>query len=167
MREIVVIAHDIRSCHNVGSLIRTAEGLGINKIYLTGYTPYPSQKLDSRLPHIHKKLNRQIHKTALGAENSIDWEHHPDVAVLIDSLKSSGYTALALEQTKNSTKLPDYNPPQKVALILGREIEGLDSKILKKCDEVIEIPMLGKKESFNVVEAASIALYHLRFFNIN
>lgn len=158
-----MIVHDIRSCHNVGALIRTAEGLGVSKVYFTGYTPYPKTKNDSRLPHIRNKLSKQINKTALGSENLIDWEHHPDIAMLIDSLKSSDYTALALEQTKNSTKLPDYNPPQKVALILGREVEGLDSKIIKMCNEAIEIPMLGKKESFNVVEAASITLYHLRF----
>lgn len=164
MRNIVLIAHDIRSTHNIGSVLRTAEGLGINKVYLTGYTPYPMAKNDRRLPHIIRKLESQIHKTALGAENSQDWEHIDDVATLVDDLKDEGYEIVGLEQQKGSTVLSRYEPPNKVALLLGREVEGIDKNLMKQCDEIVEIPMRGKKESFNVVEAATMAMYHLKHY---
>lgn len=163
MREIVVIAHDIRSTHNVGSLLRTADGLGIQKVYFTGYTPYPTQQNDSRLPHLTRKLNAQIHKTALGAEKSINWERPSDVLKLIEDLKDDDHEVIALEQAKGSIKLPNYEPTSKVAILLGSEVSGIDDSLLAQCDEVVEIPMLGKKESFNVVEAATMAMYHFRF----
>jgi 23S rRNA (guanosine2251-2'-O)-methyltransferase len=165
MRELVLIAHDLRSCHNVGSLIRTAEGLGIRKVFLTGYTPYPIKKTDTRLPHIAIKLHNQIHKTALGTENTLKWTQNNDVHSVISKLKLNGYRIVALEQTKTSIKLPDYKAPDKVALMLGREVEGIDQELLNICDDFIEIPMVGTKESFNVVQAAAMALYQLRFHN--
>lgn len=160
MSEIILIAHDIRSCHNVGSLLRTAEGLGVNKVHLTGYTPYPKMVDDIRLPHLADKLNKQISKTALGAENLIDWAYSENIQELLSGLKNEGYTLVGLEQTKQSIKLPDYKAPQKMALLLGREVEGIDISLQMLCDEFIEIPMKGQKESFNVVQAAAIALYH-------
>lgn len=161
MREVVVIAHDMRSTHNVGSLLRTAEGLGVLKVYFTGYTPYPKSKKDDRLPFISDKLDKQIQKTALGAQTSMPWEHIKDVAQLIDTLQTRGYSIVALEQAAKSTKLPLFKPTNKVALLLGREVEGIDASFLKLCDEIVEIPMHGHKESFNVVQAAAMALYHL------
>lgn len=163
MRQIIVIAHDLRSTHNVGSLIRTAEGLGIHKIYFTGYTPYPTVKNDRRLPHITQKLSKQINKTALDAEQSVAWEHHEDIVELVRKLRNDNYTICGLEQTADSVKLPDWQPPQKVVIMLGREVEGLATDILKLCDAIIEIPMFGKKESFNVVQAAAMTLYHCKF----
>lgn len=162
-REIVVIAHDIRSTHNVGSLFRTCEGVGVNKVYLTGYTPYPAKVDDERMPHISKKINGQIEKTALGAEKILNWEHENDLEKVIRELKSSGYSVLALEQSDNSKQLNKYSPPSKVALILGNEVDGIDAEVLKICDEVLEIPMQGKKESFNVVQAAAMTLYAFRY----
>src|SRR5690554_3504656 len=98
MRRLVLIAHDIRSCHNVGALLRTADGMAVERVYLTGYTPFPQQPDDKRLPHLAKKIDRQIHKTALGAENTIDWQYEADITALIARLTGAGYTVAAVEQ---------------------------------------------------------------------
>lgn len=166
MTSIVLIVHDVRSCHNVGSLLRTAEGLGVRKVYFSGYTPYPTVPNDSRLPHIHRKLTSQIHKTALGAEITQAWEYKTSVHELLKELKSSGYTVAALEQDPAATVLSEFRSPKKIALILGREVEGLDKDILARTDVTLEIPMFGSKESFNVVQAAAMALFQLRFHNM-
>lgn len=160
---LVLIIHNIRSCHNVGSLLRTAEGIGVSKVYLTGITPYPLTNKDSRLPHIAQKLHKQIQKTALGAETTLDWEHEEDISGLIARLKTDGYVIGGLEQTANSTPLPEYRAPAKFALIVGNEVEGLDTQTLESCDVTLEIPMFGEKESYNVVQAAAMALYQVRF----
>lgn len=163
MKEIIVIAHDIRSAHNVGSILRTADGLGINKIYLTGYSPYPISDNDTRLPYLASKISTKISKTSLGAENSVNWEFLESASSLILELKSKGFEIWALEQAKNSTPLPDSTSGNKIALVLGNETQGIDQEILNIVDKIIEIPMYGKKESFNVSVAAAIALYHLRY----
>lgn len=163
MRSIVIIAHNLRSTHNIGSLLRTADGLGVQRVYLTGYTPYPLSESDSRLPHIARKLHAQISKTALGAEASQDWQEVPDVVSLIAQLRSDGYTICALEQAPDSQPLPDYQAPEKIAVLLGREVEGLEPEVIALVDSVLEIPMFGSKESFNVIQAAAMALFYLRF----
>ncbi len=164
MREIVIIAHDIRSSHNIGSLLRTADGFGVQHVYFTGYTPFPPLPHDDpRLPHIANKLGRQIAKTALGAEQHVAWSSEPDILQLLEKLSKEGYQTAALEQDPDATPLPDYNPTQKVALLLGREVDGVEPNLLAKMDRIIEIPMFGTKESFNVIQAAAAALYHLRF----
>jgi len=157
--EIIVIAHNIRSTHNIGSIFRTCEGFGVSKIILSGYSPYPRLAVDSRLPHISEKLTLQIHKTALGAETMVPFEHQemPD----FQSLKSAGYTIIGLEQDKRSTMLNNYKKPNKIALLLGEEVHGITNDLLDDCDDLIEIPMVGKKESFNVSVATGIALYQL------
>lgn len=165
MRTIVCIAHDMRSTHNVGSLLRTCEGLGVATVFLTGYTPYPLKETDTRLPHLAQKIHKQIVKTALGAEHSQRWEQHDDVVDILKKLKREGYTMAAIEQTAVSAPLPDFKTPEKVALLFGREVEGLDRELLQYCDVVLEIPMFGQKESFNVVQAAAISLYHCRFID--
>lgn len=163
MRDIILIAHDIRSTHNVGSLLRTAEGMGVSKVYFTGYTPYPKKSDDPRLPHIADKLTKQIHKTALDAEIIQSWEHSDDLQEILNQLRAGDYTIIGLEQTKDSVPLHQFKPAEKIALLLGREVEGIDSELIKQLDGTVEIKMFGKKESFNVVQAAAIALYHLRF----
>lgn len=163
MSHIVLIVHNVRSCHNVGSLLRTAEGLGIEAVWLTGYTPYPKLEEDVRLPHEAAKISKQINKTALGAEEYVTWYYRPEIMPLITQLRSFGYTIAALEQTKKSLKLESYKPPTHIALIVGREVEGVEPEVLKEVDEALEIPMAGKKESFNVSVAAAIALHHLIF----
>jgi len=159
MRDIVVIAHNIRSTHNVGSIFRTSEGFGVQRIILSGYTPYPLLPSDTRLPHIAHKLTAQIHKTALGAETMVpfSYQEQPDLA----ELKAAGYTIVGLEQDNRAVMLPDYTPPAKIALLLGEEVEGLTAELRAACDDLIEIPMTGQKESFNVSVATGIALYGL------
>jgi 23S rRNA (guanosine2251-2'-O)-methyltransferase len=163
MREIILIAHDIRSCHNIGSLLRTAEGLGVRHVYLTGYTPYPQTEHDARLPHLSRKIDKDIRKTALGAENLVAWSQANTIEEVIEPLRHDGYQIIGLEQTDNSLPLPDFRPPEKIAIVLGREVEGIDQSVLKLCDQTIEIPMFGQKESFNVVQAAAMVLYHCKF----
>ncbi len=162
-QSISVIAHNIRSSHNVGSLLRTCEGLGINMVYLSGYTPYPLATHDTRLPHIARKVHAQIQKTALGAEQQLRWQHINDIKNLITDLKRQKVLIAALEQAIDSQPLPNFTPPKKLAILLGNEVEGIDQDLLSMVDVVLEIPMFGRKESFNVIEAASMALYHCRF----
>lgn len=162
MKQLIVIAHNLRSAHNVGSLLRTAEGLGA-KVILSGYTPYPIVTDDDRLPHLALKITKQITKTALGAELQPIWRRAADVTIVISQLKSDGYTVSALEQTPTAAPLPDYQMPDKLAIILGREVEGIESDVVALCDGALVIPMYGRKESFNVVQAAAMAMYHWRF----
>jgi 23S rRNA (guanosine2251-2'-O)-methyltransferase len=159
MPEIIVIAHNIRSTHNVGAIFRTSEGFGVTKIIISGYTPYPTLSNDTRLPHISAKLTTQIHKSALGAEAMVPFEYQdmPN----INALKDAGYTIVGLEQDSRSIMLPDYISPIKIALLLGEEVEGITDELRDQCDHLIEIPMAGRKESFNVSVAAGIALYAL------
>ena len=164
MQHIVLIINDVRSAHNVGSLLRTADGLGVDKVYLSGITPYPEAPDDQRLPHIRLKVGYQIAKTALGAEESVNWQYRSDISDLLAELKSQAFEVIALEQAEGSVKLPDYKPAsKKVALLVGNEVTGLGSNVLEQCSTLVEIPMDGKKESYNVAVAAAMALYHLRF----
>ena len=163
MRDIILIAHNLRSTHNVGSLLRTCEGLGVTKVILSGYTPYPHHVNDVRLPHEAAKIAKQIHKTALGAETMIQWQWHKELLPVLHKLKKNGYAVAAVEQTEDARDLHTYHPPHKIALLVGREVEGIEPEILAVCDKVLEIPMFGRKESYNVVQAAAMALYHCRF----
>lgn len=163
MTELVLIAHNLRSSHNVGSLLRTGEGLGTQQVLLTGYTPYPLSANDERLPHLAQKVNKQIIKTALGAEKLVRWEHASDIKAVLAGLKGQGFMITALEQAPGSIELPDFHAPSKLALVIGREVEGIEPDILALCDHILEIPMFGRKESFNVVQAAAMAMYHFRF----
>jgi 23S rRNA (guanosine2251-2'-O)-methyltransferase len=163
MPDIVLIAHNLRSTHNIGSLLRTADGLGVGKIYLSGYSPYPLSVPDERLPHLAAKIDKQIAKTALGAEKSVDWEHSENITSIIEKLRSEGYKLAAIEQAANAVKLPEFKAPDKIALIVGREVEGIEPEVLGLCDCILEIPMFGSKESFNVVQATAMALYQIKF----
>lgn len=159
MPEIILIAHNIRSTHNVGAIFRSAEGFGVTKMILSGYTPYPSLTKDPRLPHIHEKLTAQIHKTALGAESIVPFEYHENPP--LETLAKQGYWLVALEQAPHSVHLQDYRPPEKIALLLGEEVHGVETALLAQCKDVLEIEMSGRKESFNVSVATGIALYAL------
>jgi tRNA G18 (ribose-2'-O)-methylase SpoU len=161
--QVILIAHNLRSSYNVGSLLRTAEGLGVSHIYLTGYTPHPKINDDTRLPHEINKVTAQIHKTALGAENSIGWSYAPEIKELIKRLVEDGVTIAALEQTPRALSLGKFVPKGTTAIILGSEPEGLDNEILKIANIHFQIPMRGKKESFNVTVAAAIAVYHVLY----
>jgi len=167
MRSIVLIGHNLRSCHNVGSLLRTAEGLGVEAVWLTGYTPYPIAPDDQRFPHVRLKIDKQITKTALGAQQTVNWSYRQDVSAVIAMLKQDNYVIAAIEQAPQAIQLPHYSPPQKIALVVGREVEGIEPEVLAQCDTALEIPMYGQKESFNVVQAAAMVLYHCRFFAVS
>ena len=162
MRTIILIAHNIRSTHNVGALLRTSDGFGIERVIFSGYTPYPELKNDNRLPHIYKKLTSSIAKTALGAEKTVASNHEEHIETTLLRLKDEGYTIVGLEQDSSSIPLDTYQPSQKIALLIGEEVHGITPELLALCDMTIEIPMYGTKESFNVSVATGIALYHLR-----
>lgn len=159
MPDIILIAHNIRSTHNVGSIFRTAEGFGVKRVILSGYTPYPLLERDGRLPHIAEKLTTQIHKTALGAESMVPFEYQELPA--LELFREAGYRIVGLEQHERSIPLNEYEAPEKIALILGEEVHGIEPAILDHCEDIIEIPMVGQKESFNVSVATGIALYAL------
>ncbi len=158
---LIVIAHNIRSTHNIGSIFRTCEGFGINEIILSGYTPYPYVRGDKRLPHIYEKLTAQINKTALGATDLVPFRHSDNIEETIKDLRQNGYQIIGLEQAAQSIPLPSFSRPEKCCLILGEEVNGIPSEVLAVCNNIIEIAMRGKKESFNVSVAAGIALYQL------
>lgn len=161
MPRVVLIAHNVRSCLNVGSLLRTSDGLGIDHVYLTGYTPYPVTDNDPRLPHLARQITNRIAKSALGAEHTAAWSHAENIEPVIAQLRKDGYLIVALEQTEQSVPLDQFHSDKPIALIAGREVEGVEPEVLALCDQAIEIPMHGQKESFNVSVAAAIALYCL------
>ena len=152
---MIVLLHNIRSLHNVGSIFRTADAAGIKKIYLCGITPAPFDEFG--------RLRQQLTKVSLGAEKSVAWEKAGSAIRLIDKLK--GYKIFAIEQSKKS--IPYYKVKiskaslEKTALVVGNEIKGLPPSILKRADKILEIPMKGKKESLNVAVAFGIISFSL------
>lgn len=165
MPEIILIAHNIRSTFNIGSIFRTADGFGVKEIVLSGYSPYPSHPTDERLPHIRDKITKQIHKTALGAEMSVPFSVTQTPP--LDAFRSAGYRIVALEQSPKSIPLHTYKCPEKVALLIGEEVNGIAPDLLALCDDIVEIPMKGAKESFNVSVATALALYQFAVVDYN
>jgi len=163
MKEIILVAHNLRSCHNVGSLIRTAEGLGLKKILFTGYTPYPLTEKDQRIPHEALKVHNKIAKTALGAEKHLNWQKFDNIYDCLKGFQENKYAVYAVEQTEDSAPLPDFRPPDKLVLVIGNEVTGIEQDIILQCDGVLEIPMKGLKESFNVAQAGAMAMYHCTY----
>jgi 23S rRNA (guanosine2251-2'-O)-methyltransferase len=150
----VLILHNIRSVHNVGSIFRTADAAGVSKIFLTGYTPTPLDRFEQE--------RKDFVKVSLGAEKSVLWETAAQLTPVLKKLKKDDYEIIAIEQSKNSTPLFDYRPKnKKIAIIMGNEVLGISTQSLKYADQVLEIPMHGKKESLNVSVAAGIALFEL------
>lgn len=147
MKEFYVICDNIRSLENVGSIFRTADALGVAKIYLCGITGRPP--------------NHKISKTALGAEQTIPFEYVRQTGRLIDKLHKEGVQVVALEQDKNAVEFTKFIPKFPLALIVGNEVKGVSPKILKKCDNIIFLPMLGEKESLNVSVAFGVAGYQI------
>lgn len=161
--EVVLVLHNIRSCYNVGAILRSAEGFGVSKVILSGYTPRIHDK--NLLPHLREKLDKEIHKTALGAEDMLETEVSEDLKALLLDLKAQNYQVVGLENNIKK-EICQINDPklkqrlgQKIVLFLGEEVNGIDPDFYDLIDLFIEIPMKGKKESFNVSVAASIAMY--------
>ena len=160
--EITLVLHNIRSIHNVGSILRSAEGFGVTKVVCSGYTPYPEIPGDTRLPHIRDKITSGIHKTALGAEDMLEISQFE---TLDEWLAQNSLPIIALEQTPTSVSPRQFIAPSAFALLLGEEVHGIEPQYLERCEAAIEIPMRGKKESFNVSVATGIALYAILFGN--
>jgi len=153
-KQFYLILDNIRSLHNVGAIFRTADGAGIDKIFLCGITGKPTSD--------------KVKKVSLGAEESIPWEHASQTWRVIENLKSQGFQIVALEQSSKSINYCKFKPKSPLALILGNEVQGISSKILKRADKTIHLPMKGKKESLNVSVAAGIAIFKLiEFINFH
>ena len=144
---VIIVLDNVRSMENVGSFFRTADAFRIESIYLCGITARP--------PH------REIHKTALGADESVDWKYFETTAEACEHLKASGYRIFAVEQVVGSIMLNDFQAPEKSAYIFGNEVEGVDDEALKYCEQAIEIPQEGTKHSLNVSVSGGIVMYHL------
>ncbi len=149
----VLVLHDIRSAKNVGSLFRTADAVGISKIYLSSITPTPIDRFG--------RARSDIAKTALGAEKNIPWETYESIVSLIEKLKSEGFEVIAIEQSESSVDYKKVEISGPAAFILGNEVGGLAKEVLEKVDIVAEIPMAGEKESLNVSVAGGIALFRM------
>ncbi len=146
-QDLVFILVSLRSLYNVGSIFRTADALGVQKIYLTGFTGTPRQS--------------KVVKTALGAEQSVAWEKVKSASQVINQLREDGYKIIGLEKTKNSTDYRKWKPNKKTAILLGNEERGLSPRLLKQCDQIVHLPMLGTKKSLNVSVATGAIGYSL------
>lgn len=166
-KQLFLILHNIRSVHNVASIFRTADGAGVHKIYLTGYSPKPIDEFG--------KIRNDFKKISLGAEKTVEWEYIKNINKVIETLKNdvnrgnaipnnhrNGIPVIVgLEQSKKSINYKKLKPKFPLALIVGNEVRGIPQNILNKCDTIIEIPMRGKKESLNVSVATGIIIYEI------
>ncbi len=153
--ESIVVLHNIRSVYNVGAIFRTADAVGISKIYLTGYTPTPFDRFG--------RARKDVAKSALGAEKSVWWEYVKNIDTVVKKLKNEEFEVVAVEQSKNSIDYKNFrfNKKQKIAFLFGNEVRGVSKQLLQKCDKVIEIQMRGKKESLNVSVSAGVVLFRV------
>lgn len=146
---VIAVLENIRSAYNVGSVFRTADAFLLEAIYITGYTCIP--------PH------KEIKKTALGAEETVDWKHFTNATEAIKKLKAAGYKVYAVEQAKDSLKLQNaaFDTDDKIAVIFGNEVTGVEQDTILQCDGCIEIPQLGMKHSLNIATAAGVVLWEI------
>ncbi|ETB64133.1 TPA: TrmH family RNA methyltransferase [Candidatus Nomurabacteria bacterium] len=151
----VLILPNIRSAINVGAIFRTADALGIDMVYLVGVTPRPTDKFG--------RIQKDIKKSALGAEEFVKWEYKEKLLPLLNKLRKDNYFIVAIEQGKNSKDYRKIKIKEKTAFILGEEVYGIKENILDKCDAIAEIPMHGKKESLNVSVACGVALFRMMY----
>ncbi len=153
MKKSFLILDNIRSVYNVGAIFRTADAVGISKIYLCGYTPAPIDRFG--------RERKDFSKSALGAEKTILWEKREKIKDLLDELKENEVDLVAIEQHDLSLDYKKYSPKKDTAFIFGNEVEGISEEVLKKCDAVLEIPMQGKKESLNVSVSCGVVLFRI------
>ena len=146
---VIAVLENIRSAYNVGSVFRTADAFLLEAIYITGYTAQP--------PH------KEIKKTALGAEDSVTWQHFTDANAAIEQLRAAGYKIFAVEQVEKSISLEKFEskPGDKIAVIFGNEVSGVEQTTIEQCDGCIEIPQLGMKHSLNIATAAGVVLWEI------
>ncbi len=164
--ELVLVLDNIRSTYNVGAILRTAEGFGVSKVILSGYTPRVHDK--TLLPHLRDKLDHEIHKTALGAEDMLDIYSCGDIFQELNNYKNDGWQIVGLENNIGVGEIYELNGDElksklkdKIVLVLGEEVNGISTALYELIDLFVEIPMKGQKESFNVSVAAGIAMYGL------
>ena len=153
---VIAVLENVRSAYNVGSVFRTADAFLIEAIYITGYTAKP--------PH------KEIKKTALGAEETVEWTHFPSAKEAVETLKQDGYKVFAIEQVENSISLEKFDAAGKIAVIFGNEVSGVEQSTIALCDGTIEIPQLGMKHSLNIATAAGVVLWEIvrtRIYGIN
>lgn len=150
-REVAVLLHNIRSAHNVGSIFRTCDAAGVSRIYLSGYTPQPLDRFG--------RAQKDIAKTALGAESSVPWQYAKDPTTFLKSLKRTGWRIVGVEQDERSIDYRTLLPGPRTLYIVGNEVRGISAAMRNACDVLVEIPMHGKKESLNVAVAAGIVLF--------
>lgn len=148
--EVAVLLHNIRSTYNVGSIFRTSDSFGINRIYISGISPTPIDK--------YGRSRKDVAKVALGAEKSVAWEYEKDPKKIIKNLKKAGYKIVSIEQDKKSTDYKKIKIDKPVLFIVGNEVDGVEKSLLKLSDEIAEIPMKGEKESLNVSVAFGVAI---------
>ncbi len=151
--QAILVLHDIRSAQNVGSLFRTADAVGISKIYLSSITPAPIDRFG--------RARSDVAKTALGAQATMAWEQYNDIVALIEMYKSQGYQTIAIEQSEKSIDYKMIESKEKILFILGNEVEGVPEEVLGIVDSIVEIPMRGYKESLNVSVAGGIVLFRV------
>jgi tRNA G18 (ribose-2'-O)-methylase SpoU len=151
--QVSVLLHDIRSVHNVGSIFRTSDALGVEKIYLSGYTPAPTDRFG--------RARNDLAKVALGAEKSVPWQTVSSARTLIKKLKKEGYTIIALEQDTRAIDYKKVRLSEKNLYIVGSEVTGVSQEILALCDVIADIPMRGEKESLNVSVAFGVGLFRM------
>lgn len=160
-----VILSDVRSAGNVGAILRTSDACSVELVYAAGYTPHPHHHGDVRPPHVASSNTRAISKTALGAELTVATKSVPDTASAIQEARDDGFKIIVIEQSEKALNLYHYRPTGPIAIVMGNEVDGVSGEILSLADTVLELPMLGAKESLNVAVAAGIVLYQLRFGN--
>jgi tRNA G18 (ribose-2'-O)-methylase SpoU len=151
--EIWVLLHNIRSAHNVGSMFRTGDAIGVTRFLLSGFTPAPLDRF--------KRPVKEIAKTALGAELSIPWELGASAHDFVDRAKAEGFTVVGVEQDARAVDYKTYAPGEKTLIIMGEEVNGIEQSLRDACDVLLELPMKGRKESLNVSVAFGITLYRL------
>jgi len=155
-KQNILIIHNIRSVENVGAMFRTADAVGIDKIYLVGYTPAPVDRFGRK--------RQDLAKSALGAEDYVPWESRKTIFPLLTELKKEVFQIIGIEQDKKSVDYKKVKPKAKNVFIVGAEVTGIPKSVLKKCDVIAEIPMYGKKESLNVSVAFGVVLFRVLNF---
>ncbi len=151
--QIIIVLDNIRSVHNVGSIFRTADSVGVSAIYLVGTTPTPVDRFGRK--------RKDLAKVALGAENSVSWKYFINAKKVINELKDDGYTIIPLEQDRKSIDYKKIKLKEKMVVVFGNEVDGVSKDILRISDQIAEIPMRGKKESLNVAVSAGIFLFRI------
>ncbi|MFB6225842.1 MAG: TrmH family RNA methyltransferase [Candidatus Paceibacteria bacterium] len=146
-KQLNLVLPNIRSCHNVGAMFRVADCFGVDKVFLVGYTPTPDK--------------RKVEKVALGAEKWVDWGQAEDAENLVNDLKGDGFEVIGLEKTGNSENIEKVDFDDKLALVVGEEVSGMNEELIELCDRVVHIPMHGKKDSLNVSVATGVALHSI------